>query len=507
MHPDQLKAEKSIWIRLVITGVLLTSLVLILQHGTSIWLNRKRPQLEQALTEATGLNAQIKGSVSASLFPVPGFSLGEIEMSSASKQIATARELSADFELRPLFKRQLVIHSVLIDGLALRLAADDRGRPALPLMPSKPAPPTQNAADMGGLTLSVPDVVELRDSDLVVQAEDGTELYRLQRFNLALQPVHPVFSDVGPQWTVAIHLNFQQARLQQLVLGPTQLTAQYRPGALSTNISKAAAFGGKAVGTVSWIDHEKSPEVSTRLSLTNIDAEQSASLFRKEPFIKGKLNLQAELSSSGNNPDELLSHLSGTVKLTGADLELISADLDELVTRVVNSQQYNLVDTAAYFFIGPLAASATKGVDVANVAKELKKPGTTSTRLSRLVSSWNIAQGGATAQDVALETTRYRLALQGRVDLVKREFNKVRIGVVNDKGCAIATQGLDGPFAAPRTDKLNILFQLARPLLGVLSKPAMLLSKADCEPFYKGELLPTAAPVVTDAQEKNEELN
>jgi AsmA protein len=254
------------------------------------------------------------------------------------------------------------------------------------------------------------------------------------------------------------------------------------------------------------VSSASTPGINASLTLKNFDVVQSTTFFQPKQLLKGRLNLQASLSSSGATPDALLKHVSGTVKLTGADLDLVAADLDEVITRIINAQNSNLVDVAAFFFVGPLGASATKGLDVVNATRDLNRPGATPTRIVKLVSSWAVDNGIATARDVALETTRYRLALQGRVNLINREFDKVQIAVVNDKGCAVATQRLNGPIASPRTEKLNLLLNLAKPLLGIIGQSARLLTTGDCKPFYTGELLPAApAPATAPAGEAKKE--
>ena len=503
MHLDQLKAEKRLWFRLIVVLVLLISLALIVRHGASIWLGGRVPQLEKALTQATGLDTRIKGYVSATLWPTPGFALADIEFSRGGKPVLTAREFQTSFELRPLLDREFVPHAINIKGMQLQLQADEKGMP-LALLPepqpqpqTKPAEGTPKPKPRKPFRLGIPDIIELHDSNLVVLSADGKELHALRQFNLAVHPVHNSIALLNPDagdWEIALYLNFKQAKLRQLDLGPTRLTARYTPHRITAEIEQAGVFDGTASGSLTWITATSTPGIKAAMTINNFDAARSTALFQPEAFVKGRLNLRADFSSSGTTADEVLKQLTGAVKLTGANLELVAADLDELITRIINAQNYNLVDTAAYFFIGPLGASATKGIDVANVTRELKKPGVAPTKIVRLVSSWNVGNGIATAQDVALETTRYRLALQGGVNLISREFDKVRIAVVNDKGCAVATQRLDGPVASPRTEKLNLLFTLARPLLGILGQSAKLLATADCEPFYRGELLPSATP-------------
>jgi hypothetical protein len=104
-----------------------------------------------------------------------------------------------------------------------------------------------------------------------------------------------------------------------------------------------------------------------------------------------------------------------------------------------------------------------------------------------------LSNGIASAQDVALQTSRYLLALKGRVNLVKQTFDNVEIGVINRRGCAIATQKFYGPIASPSMERTNILLSITRPMLDALTKSAKgLLDKNCTSPFYSGVLVETA---------------
>ncbi len=499
MEPTTRTKRKRGWLWIAIfAAAVLAALLLLVKFGASLWLNSQRGELEQVLARATGFTVRIKGPVTATLFPTPGLALGNIEVTRDGRSVLTAREFQSSFEVLPLLAGKYIPHGISIHGLNLRLQADAQG---VPLVPAVEA---ETAASTGGtkarpVRYELPDRIDLHDSNVLVVSPDGKELYAVKRLNLVARPLRnkaALLQGKEGDWLLALNVKFEQTRIGELTIGPSQLTVQYGPKKLDANIDKAEVFNGSASGTVSWSDTGPAHNVSTKLTIRDFDASQLLVSFGQDSFIKGRLNLEANLFSTAERLDQLPRHARGTVKLAGEDLDLVTVNLDDLVTRIIKSQQYNLVDAAAYFFLGPLGPQVTKGLDIADVFKEMGKSGTTPNRIVRLSSSWNLAKGIATARDVALETARYRLALKGSVNLLKTEFQNVRIAVVDGRGCAIATQRLDGPIASPRIEKMNILLTLTQPMLDALSKSAKTLVTGNCDPFYTGDLLPkpVAAP-------------
>lgn len=485
--------EKLLRKRVVVPILVFLVVLWAAKFGASLWLSTQRAQLEQFLTTASGYKVQIKGVISATLLPTPGAALQEVVLSRDGRNLATVQQFQASFELVPLLRRQLSIRSLDLYGVKLRLAADANGVPQIPLVPA--AKPGASGNGEAKPAVRLPDKVELRNSSIDVADSAGQVLYSIHRFNLALYPVQSGIPAATPgvqeNAELKAYLNFQQAKLRGLEIGPTDASFRLRSGKLVMEVSRARVLGGIAKAVATWDDSGGTPSVHAKFSLHHFDASESSAVLGRKPFAQGHLNLDGDLTAMGPDPASWPGTLKGNVTLTGADLELTTVDLDALVAKTIKSQQYNLVDAAAYFFIGPLGATATKGMDIAGVFTEFGKSGTTRNRILRLNSSWTIADGIARASDVALQTPKYLLALKGGVNLPKRQFQKLRIAVVNERGCAIASQTLDGPIASPRIEKLNILLTLTRPVMGVLAESAkQLLNAAKCDPFYTGVLLP-----------------
>jgi len=491
-----------VWVSL---ALLLLVLVLAVKFAGSIWLNGQRAQLERILTDATGFKTRINGTVTATLFPTPGVSLGGISMEYNGKTVVAASGFDANFDLLPLFARQLVPHEVNIDGLWLQLPADELGRPALAFKAGKTSATV--AGTPFGLQIQVPDRIELHNSTIVVSTPKNKELHYIKGLNLAVYPVHNRLALLsnraeGPddEWRLQLYMNFEQAKFDRLDTGSARLEARFGPRSGTAKINKANVFDGIANGDLGWKYDGEVPEYQANLTLTDFDAGKSVLLFRSSSFVQGRLNVSTNLSGKGSTREQLLASVSGSVKMEGANLDLVSTNLDELVNNIIRSKQYNLADAVAYFFIGPFAVSATKGLDVARASHDLTKTDTVKNRIKRIHTSWQLSDGIASAKDVALQTERYLLALRGRVNLSKQTFENIEIGVINNQGCAIATQKFYGPIASPSMEKANLLVTLTRPLLDALTKSAKGIIDTKCNsPFYKGVLLPktTSQPAPT----------
>jgi AsmA protein len=108
-----------------------------------------------------------------------------------------------------------------------------------------------------------------------------------------------------------------------------------------------------------------------------------------------------------------------------------------------------------------------------------------------LVSDWRVERGVAEAEDVAMATTKNRVALHGGLDFVDDRFANVTVAVVDAHGCARVKQTIHGSFANPTTEKPSVLTSLSGPIVSIFRQARKLLPSGPCEPFYSGSV---AAP-------------
>ncbi len=205
--------------------------------------------------------------------------------------------------------------------------------------------------------------------------------------------------------------------------------------------------------------------------------------------LRGTLDFRAALSASGRTAAELKRTVRGRVSLSGTGLVLRGIDLNDVVSKLERSQNFNLVDAGAFLLAGPLGTAVTKSYNFVDLGLARGRR----SRVERLMSEWKLGGGLAETGDVALATDKYRLAIKGRVALADLAFEDMTLAILDERGCAAYTQTLAGTLKEPRLGKLSMLESLAGPVLSVLGTAEKLVPGTSCKPFYTGSVPPPAA--------------
>ena len=189
---------------------------------------------------------------------------------------------------------------------------------------------------------------------------------------------------------------------------------------------------------------------------------------------------------------------TGVMTLSGNNLTLNGVNLDAELPKFASSQDFNLLDLGAVLFAGPVGLAVTKGYELTSLTQ--RADGNTPIRTA--VSKWKIDKGVAYAQDVALVTPQNRLALQGGLDFVDKEYRDVVVALVNEYGCATVRQKISGPFNNPAVDKSHFLIPLGAVVRLIEKTKSLLTGREKCEAFYNGTLPPPKAMDKTKTSEK-----
>jgi uncharacterized protein involved in outer membrane biogenesis len=203
---------------------------------------------------------------------------------------------------------------------------------------------------------------------------------------------------------------------------------------------------------------------------------------------KGSLTLHTELNVDPRAWPELLASLKGKVGVEGNGLLVDGYDLDTVIDQYRETSNVGLIDIGAFLVAGPLAVLVKKGVDVAGLRRGV---GDARTRIVRLGATVDLADGLATARDVAFTTEQNRIAVKGKIDLVQERYRQLKVAVVDAKGCPEVMQTIDGPLADPDFKTAGLgLRTLSKPLTSLLKKAVNLLGTDTCQPFYEGVIVP-----------------
>jgi AsmA protein len=242
-------------------------------------------------------------------------------------------------------------------------------------------------------------------------------------------------------------------------------------------------FHGKGNGSFTADLTGENPAVFARFSLTDFSSEDLWTASSKGKRMKGEMNFTADLNARGKDLKAMKLTLDGEVSLRGGNLTLTSLDLDSLLEQYRRSQEFNLVDVGAFFVAGPAGPAITKGYNFGSI---LGKAHGGQTEVRQLVSRWRLHNGVARAQDVALSTSKNRIAAHGALDFVNNRFNDLVVAVVNEKGCATVSQKIHGPFRHPKVDRPDFIETLTGPVLKLFRGAAKLLTGSECKVFYEG---------------------
>jgi len=256
-------------------------------------------------------------------------------------------------------------------------------------------------------------------------------------------------------------------------------------GLLETNPLTFQIFGGNGQGSIRGVMTGASPEYTVDFTITKFAFEKVLTTFRKQPSIRGPLDLQSHLTMQGNTAQEMTRTAHGKVTIQGQNLVLQTVNLDQMLAKFEKSQNFNLVDVGAFFLAGPLGTLLTKGYEFGSLYQE-SRSGTSTVQI--LVSDWKVENGVAEAEDVALATQENRIALTGKLDFVNRQFDHVTVAVLDQTGCARFSQTIHGPFRNPLVEKTRMLKSIGGPMTSLFNKTMKFVQGGKCEIVYAGSV-------------------
>jgi AsmA protein len=444
-------------------------------------INRYKPRLEVAVSDALGMDVRIGGRLGMGFFP--GFHVtvedGHI-LSEQGVAVASAKRASLWIELLPLLRREFRLRRIELAQPMLALERDPAGRFNVERL--KKAAALLGALDGASVSFS--------DGTLRYTDRRSGEGFEATNFNLNVSRMR-LAGGRSPQLVKGLTLKAELAcgeiRMKELSVSALKVSVDGKDGVFELKPVTMRIFGGQAAGGIRADFSGPVPLCQIRCSLPDFRIEEFLKTLSPKQAAEGAMDFSASLSMQGRTLRQLAQTAAGAVSLRGENLILEGNDLDRVLSRFESSQNFNLVDVGAVFFAGPLGLAVTKGYSFASLFRG--SGGTSSIRT--VVSDWRVERGVAQAKDVALATSKNRIALQGGLDFVNGRFADVTVAVIDAGGCARVRQAIRGSFGNPVVEKPRILTSLAGPVLKVYQQTRGLFPAGPCEVFYSGSV---AAP-------------
>jgi AsmA protein len=443
--------------------------------------DRFKPRLEAAASNALGMDVRIGGRLGLGFFP--GFHVtmedGRI-LDEHAVAVASAKRVRLGIALLPLLGREFRLGRVDLTQPRLSLERGPGGR--LNVERLEKAVVLLGALDGASVALS--------GGTLLYTDRRSGEVIEATGLNLDVSRMR-FAGKGGPQpWKgLSFKAKFAcgEIRTKDLSLSAVKGSAVGRDGVFEFQPVTMRVFGGQMGGSLRADVSGPVPLYQVRCALPHFRIEEFLKILSPKQAAEGTMDFSASLSMQGTTMSQMLKSAAGEFSLRGRHLTLVGNDLDRELSRFESSQSFNLVDVGAVFLAGPLGLAVTKGY---NFASLFRGSGGNSS-IGTLVSDWQVEHGVAHAKDVALATAKNRIALQGGLDFVNGQFADVTVAVIDAGGCARVQQAIRGPFAKPTVEKPRVLTSLAGPVLKLYRQTRGLFPSRPCEVFYSGSV---AAP-------------
>ena len=442
-------------------------------------INVYKPRLEVAASRALGMEVRVGGRLGIGFFPGLHVTLEDAHIRNRGVDLASAKQASLGIDLLPLLSREIRIGKV---GLKLPTISIERDRDGI-FNFEKP--------EQANVTLPALDLTRVSFEDGILRyadhlSEAGFEAAGCNLNARRLRLVEGKSSDLLKRLSFMAALVCREIRAKDFAVSDLKLSLTGKDGVFDLKPVTMRVFGAQGSGNIQADFSGAVPLYHVHYSLPQFRIEEFLKTLSPKKVAEGSMDFSANLTTQGKTADEMKLTADGAISLRGENLTLDGSDLDREFARFESSQNFNLVDAGAFFFVGPLGLVATKGYDFAGI---FRGSGGSST-IRTLVSDWKVEHGVAQAQDVAMATKQNRIALKGKLDFVNERFDDVTMALIDAQGCAKVQQKIRGSFQKPVVEKPNILKSLAGPALQLLKKGRDLFPGGECEVFYAGSVAP-----------------
>ena len=441
-------------------------------------INSYKSQMENAASEATGLDVSIKGRMGLSFFPL-GISAKDIHVANKESEILSLESLKLRTELIPLLKKQLKVTACELVKPAVTIVKDAEGKYNFET--------NKKISTIGPGIASGLNELKLSKGVLVHLNKRTGKKTELKEFNMATRDLSMAGTSDGIIKNVSFTGSFDCKELLQKDLRIENLKGPLKAdkGVFSFKPLTMDIFGGKGEGDFTADESGADPVYTVNLSVSKLDFEKLEKFFGTSKLIGGKGDLSASLTVKEKEGRNLMSSLDGTFSLRGDNLVTYTVDLDKFLSAYKTTRQFHLVDIAAYFVAGPLGSAALTGYRYGNLYYETQGG---RGAITQFISRWTIKKGEADATDCALATHHHRVALKGKLNLVRERYENVTVAILDDKGCATITQTISGPFSSPQSGAANPIDSLTAPIFDLYRKVERFVKDGKCDAFYNGSV-------------------
>ncbi len=439
-----------------------------------------KPRIEAAASHALGMDVRIKGRLGIDLFPGFGISLKNVSARKQGADVVTVETMRIGLRLIPLTRHEVRLSRVGLIKPVFSIVRYKNGMFNF----EKPK------RELVEWLLTV-NKISISEGRLVYTDEQSSENAKVDDFHGTIRDLsYGGMDGAGALRNISFtgDIRCKTITIKNLTLTNLVMRTTGGIGKLDINADRIDIFGGTGRGSVHVDVTKAAPHYRLTGTLKRFRIEElirvSSSGTTPRRRMEGAADFSADLTATGKNIDEVRRSLNGDISLNGENLLLSGIDIDALIPKYEQSQNFNLVDVGAYFLAGPFGPVLTKSYTFGSLYEESR--GGTGT-VTKLVSIWKVKNGIAEATDVALATKKYRIAMKGGLNFINDQFDDVTVAVLDKRGCAAYSQKVHGPFREPKIERISIFKSITGSVSNAL-KDVWKFMGGECTVFYSGSV-------------------
>lgn len=441
-------------------------------------INAHKPRLEAIASEALGMEVKVGGRLGFGFFPGLLITMKDVHIRNRGADIVSAKDAWLWIDMFPLLFQDIRVGQISMKHSQVSIERGVDGHFNFEL----------REATEGMLPALSLIRISLADANLVYADKQNGEGFEADRCSLdvnRLQLVGGKRGDLMKNISIRAELACGEFRKNDITVTDLKFSINGKNGRYGLEPVSMHIFDGKGEGSIQADYSGAEPAYLVQFSLAQFNIEEFFRILSPKRVAEGPMDFSANLLLQGRSANEWIQTANGEIRLRGEHLVLNDIDIDKKLSRYESSQNFNLVDVGAFFLAGPVGLLATKGYNFLSIFQG--SGGRSEVRL--IASNWNVERGVAQAQDVAMATNKYRLALRGGLDFVNQQFSGVSVAVLDAKGCPTLQQEVRGSFQKPVVEKPKLLRALAGPAVSLLKKGRGLLPGGESEVFYAGSVM------------------
>ncbi len=476
-----MQKSKKIITWLLVTFAVVAATIFI---AASIYINRFKPQLEELLTRNIGLQTKIDGPISLKVMPGLSFAAHRVKVVNNETYILRIEKVEISVDYTRLFSKTIYIKELHFKRPQLYVIRYLDGSYNFDTPMASVYPPEASGMANHEINLS-----ELSIKDASVMYIDNSFEDTLKADGIFLES-----EDIGMVGTLnnidALKMRFQgtlridQFKLNSLLIDSMAFAVKGYKGKLHIEEKSKPFLGGQITGKILFDFNQKPVFIHNQHNVTGLDLNEFFRSIGSRSYLTGFADYGFDISFRSFGWATAMQSMNGSFELQGKNLIMHGIDLHRKIDNLATGQTFSSVDLMAIFLAGPYGAVFSKGMDFNQLVSGNPED---ETPVQQLSSSWTISKGHAHTKDVAINTGKYRIALNGTLDLTTDQYQDFEIAIVNWEGCAAFSQTLNGSFMDPATKGMLNLGLFKGPLDNIskmLSEP----THRECVSFYNGSV-------------------